>query len=95
MFVLDDSFATLAAYIGGFDWARERLLRDFSWWLHDRLGVSGANIVWEYHVVQAVVPPERQHVTRRELTAEEDAAACALALDLLGTYLAERGDVVE
>ncbi len=95
MFVMDDSFATLAAFIGGFDWAREQLLRDFSGWLHDRPGVRGPNIVWERHVVELVVPPERQHVRQRDLTAEEDAAACTLALDLLGTYLAEHGDVAE
>lgn len=95
MFVSDESFATLAAFIGGFDWGRKRLLRGFSPWLQDRLGVCGANIVWEHHVVRAVVPPERRDVRPPELTAEEDAAACALALDLLGTYLAERGDVAE
>ncbi|MFI2363008.1 hypothetical protein [Promicromonospora sp. NPDC019610] len=95
MFVSDDSFATLAAFLGGFDWARERLLRDFSSWLSDRLGVSGANVVWEHHIVQAVVASDRQNVRQRDLTAEEDTAACALALNLLGTYLAEHGDVAE
>ncbi|WP_169736329.1 hypothetical protein [Promicromonospora kroppenstedtii] len=95
MFVMDDSFATLAAFVGGFDWARERLLRGFSRWLHDRLRTCGPNIVWERHIVEAVVPPERQDVRQRDLTAEEDTAACALALDLLSTYLAERGDVAE
>ena len=95
MFVVDDSFATLAAFLGGFDWAGERALRDFSPWLSERLGLSGANVVWEHHVVQAVVPLERQHVRQGDLTVEEDMAACALALDLLEAYLAERGEIAE
>jgi hypothetical protein len=45
--------------------------------------------------VQAVVPPERRHARQRDLTVEEDTAACALALDLLDAYLAERGDIAE
>jgi hypothetical protein len=95
LYVMDDSFATLAAFLGGFDWARERLLRDFSSWLSDRLEVSGANIVWERHIVQAVVASDRQDVRQRDLTAEEDAATCTLALDLLPAYLAERGDIAD
>lgn len=95
MFVGDNSFATLAAFLDGFDWAEGRLLRDFTPWLSIRLGVAGANIVGERHMVQAIVPSDRKDVGPRDLTAEEDTAACALTLDLLDAYLAERGDVAE
>ncbi len=95
MFVMDDSFSTLAAFLGGFDWAGERLLRDFSPWLAERLGVSGANIIWERHIVQSVLAPDRKHIEQPDLTIEEDTAACALALEMLGIYLAERDQIAE
>lgn len=95
MFVGDDSFATLAAFLGGFDWARQRLLRDFAPWLRDQLGVSGGNVIWERHIALAVSSTDRKDVWQHELTTEEDTAACDLALDLLDTYLAERGDIAE
>lgn len=34
-------------------------------------------------------------VGQRDLTVEEDTAACALALDMLSEYLAERGQIAE
>jgi hypothetical protein len=95
MFVMDDSFHSLAAFLGGFDLAGERLLRDFSPWLSERLGVSGANIVWDHHILRSVLPPDRKHVRQRDLTVEEDTAACTLALDMLSAFLAERGEIVK
>lgn len=45
--------------------------------------------------MKSVLPPDRKHIEQPDLTIEEDTAACALALELLGIYLAERGQIAE
>jgi hypothetical protein len=93
MFILDPSFASLAAFLSGYD--QGDAVRPTLWgaelnrWLAERLGAAGPSVVWPVHVAQAVLGPGADH-DLRALTPDEDAAACALAFDVLEEYLVSR-----
>ncbi|MBE1875391.1 hypothetical protein [Myceligenerans pegani] len=95
MFVSDDSFSTLAAFVSGSLWTLRTDLHGLSRWLTARLGAAGRNITWESHIVRHVAGPGRPDVRSDELTVEENEQACTLALDLLAEWLGEQGYVAE
>lgn len=95
MFVLDGTFATLAAFIDGHAWGVGLDIRPFSRWLTERLRASDRNVTWQYHIVRHVFGPDRPTASIRDLTGPGDEAACSLALDLLTEYLAEQGYVAD
>ncbi|MBO0607994.1 hypothetical protein [Myceligenerans salitolerans] len=95
MFVSGDSFSTLAAFVTGSLWTLRTDLHGLSRWLTARLGASGANVTWEYHIVRHIAGPARPNARIDDLTVEENEQACTLALDLLAEWLADQGYVAE
>ncbi|MBL0888728.1 hypothetical protein [Myceligenerans indicum] len=95
MFVSDDSFSTLAAFVTGAFWTLQADLPGFSRWLTARLGAAGEHIIWQHHIVCHIAGPDRTGTRADDLTAGENVKACALALDLLTEWLAEQGYVAE
>ncbi|MET0238234.1 MAG: hypothetical protein ABW224_26570 [Kibdelosporangium sp.] len=84
MYVLDDHYLTLVAFIDGYNSAHapQSPLRDFGTWLAHRLTNGPSSLHWAAQV--AAIQGGR---TIQDLTFEQEQVACAHALNLIDEFL--------
>jgi hypothetical protein len=85
MYLPDESFASLVAFVYGWDLAAGLWGPALNRWLVDRLGAAGPERTWSRQVACAVAGTEVR--SERDLTSAQDTEACALAFDVLEEFL--------
>ena len=88
MYCIDSSLATVCAYLGGFDAARDGgPLLGFHQWLVVRRR-AGNNIAWEGHVLWEAFPETRSLPTSR--SPDDEALGIKVFASLLSAFFKER-----